>query len=46
MICALGKGGGYLFGSCHNIQNDVPPENIIALFEEGYNFGKYPLLCK
>lgn len=45
MICALGKGGGYLFGSCHNIQNDVPPENIIALFEEGYKSGKYPLSC-
>jgi len=43
MICTFGKGGGYLFGSCHNIQNDVPPENITALFETGYEFGKYPL---
>ena len=44
-ICALGKGGGYILSSCHNIQNDVPPENIIALFEEAYSFGKYPLRC-
>ncbi len=46
IICALGQGGGYLFGSCHNIQNNVSPENIIALFKSGYDFGKYPLNCK
>jgi len=44
MICALGPGGGYIFGSCHNIQNDVPPENILALFNEAYEFGTYPLV--
>ena len=27
------KGGGYLFGSGHNIQANCPPENIIALFD-------------
>jgi len=26
--------GGYIFSGCHNIQNDVPPENIIAMFDE------------
>jgi len=29
----LAPGGGYLLSSVHNIQNDVPPENIIAMFE-------------
>ena len=26
-------GGGYVFSAVHNIQDDVPPENIAALFE-------------
>lgn len=28
----LASGGGYIFGTVHNIQGDVPPENIDALF--------------
>ena len=27
-------GGGYVFQQVHNILSDVPPENIIAMFEE------------
>lgn len=30
----LGKGGGYIFAPCHNIQANTPPENVIAMFEE------------
>ncbi len=30
---ALAPGGGYIFATVHNIQNDVPPENIMAVFE-------------
>ncbi|NQW16450.1 MAG: hypothetical protein HQ478_03085 [Chloroflexi bacterium] len=29
----LGRGGGYVLASVHNIQSEVPPENIIAMFE-------------
>lgn len=43
MIRILGPGGGYLFTSCHSIQPDVPPENIVALFDAAHEFGKYPL---
>ncbi len=43
MIRILGPGGGYLFSSCHSIQPDVPPENIVALFEGAYEEGRYPL---
>ncbi len=39
----LGQGGGFVFCPCHNIQADVPPENIVALFDEALNSGKYPL---
>jgi len=27
------KGGGYVFNTVHNIMPDVPPENIVAMFE-------------
>jgi len=29
----LAAGSGYVFASIHNIQADVPPDNIVALFE-------------
>lgn len=33
IIGILGEGGGYIVNPVHNIQADVPAENIIALFE-------------
>lgn len=30
---ALAPGGGYVFNTIHNIQADVPPENIVAMWE-------------
>ncbi len=32
-------GGGYVFNGIHNIQADVPPENIVALFDAAYEYG-------
>jgi uroporphyrinogen decarboxylase len=32
-IEALAHGGGFVFNTVHNIQADVPPENIIAMWE-------------
>ncbi len=32
-IEALALGGGYIFGAIHNILGDVPPENILAMWE-------------
>jgi uroporphyrinogen decarboxylase len=29
----LGRGGGFVFATVHTIQDDVPPEHILALFE-------------
>ena len=42
-IGALGPGGGYVVDSVHNIQADVPAENIVAMYEEAASFGVYPL---
>jgi uroporphyrinogen decarboxylase len=34
-------GGGYVFAAVHNIQPDVPPENIIAMLEAWKEYGEY-----
>lgn len=35
----LASGGGYVFAHVHNIQANVPPENVIAFFDAAYEFG-------
>jgi len=35
----LGRGGGYILAPCHNLQAVSPPENIVALYETGYELG-------
>jgi len=35
----LGAGGGYIIAPCHNIHAVSPPENIVALYEAGYEYG-------
>ena len=40
-LAALMPGGGYVFTGVHNIQGEVPPENIVALFDTAYAYGKY-----
>jgi uroporphyrinogen decarboxylase len=40
-VRALMPGGGYIFNNCHNIQGEVPPENILALFDTAYECGFY-----
>jgi len=34
----MGEGGGYVLSSCHNIQPDVPVENIIAMFRHAKEY--------
>lgn len=40
-IDALAVGGGYVFNTVHNIQADVPPENILAMWEALQEYGAY-----
>jgi uroporphyrinogen decarboxylase len=42
-ILAFGPGGGYSLGCSNHIQEDVPPENVVALFEIAKDLGRYPL---
>jgi uroporphyrinogen decarboxylase len=37
----LAPGGGFVFTTVHNIQADVPPENIMAMWEAVQEFGAY-----
>jgi len=42
-IRQLGRGGGYVAASVHNLNPDVPPQNIIAMSQAVREFGKYPI---
>jgi uroporphyrinogen decarboxylase len=33
IIKTMGKAGGYVLSTVHNIQEQVPPENIVAMFD-------------
>ena len=35
----LGAGGGYILSPCHNIQPVTPPDNVLAMYEAGYELG-------
>jgi uroporphyrinogen decarboxylase len=36
----LAPGGGFVLTSVHNIQEDVPPENIVAMVDAAVEFGE------
>lgn len=38
----LAPGGGYILAAVHCIQADVPPANVIAMFDEAQRVGRYP----
>lgn len=40
-IDALAPGGGFVFSTIHNIQAEVPPQNIEAMLEALKDYGKY-----
>jgi len=42
-ILDLGPGGGYVVGPVHNIQPDVPPANVVAMYDAAHELGRYPL---
>ncbi|HRT06992.1 MAG TPA: uroporphyrinogen decarboxylase family protein [Candidatus Paceibacterota bacterium] len=42
-IRLLGPGGGFVFATIHNIQPDIPPEKVLAIYETVAECGRYPL---
>jgi uroporphyrinogen decarboxylase len=43
LIRHMAPGGGLVVCAVHNIQADVPPENILALYDSVFAWGKYPI---
>ncbi len=43
LIRELAPGGGYIFAPAHCIQPDVPPENIVTMYDAAFKYGTYPL---
>jgi uroporphyrinogen decarboxylase len=37
----LAPGGGFVCNPVHNIQHDVPTENVIAMHEALFEYGVY-----
>ena len=37
----LAPGGGFVFAPIHNIQSEVPPENVVAMFATAREYGVY-----
>jgi len=42
-ITDLAGNGGYIVAPVHNVQADVPAENVIAMYRTAREFGHYPL---
>jgi len=45
-IAALAPGGGYVLAPAHNLQDDVPPQNVAAMFDAAREYGRYPLRAR
>jgi len=41
LIEIFAPGGGYVFCQVHNIQANVPPENVVAMFDTALEFGRF-----
>jgi len=42
-ILAAAAGGGYILASDHSLHDDIPNENVFALYNAGRKYGKYPI---
>jgi uroporphyrinogen-III decarboxylase len=40
-IRIFGKGGGFVFNTVHNVQGNVPVENLLAMYEAVREYGVY-----
>ena len=42
-IAIWAPNGGFIICAAHDIQSDVPPENVVALYKAAEKWGNYPL---
>jgi uroporphyrinogen-III decarboxylase len=43
LIERMGQGGGILIGSSGGIEDCIPPENILTMYETAHKYGTYPI---
>ena len=41
LIDTMAPGGGFILAAVHNIRPEVPPENLLALFDTALAYGQY-----
>lgn len=41
LVWILKPGGGFVFQQVHNILADVPPANVVAMYEAAFEAGQY-----
>ncbi len=41
VMAALKPYGGYIFSAAHNIQSDVPAENVLTMYQAARKIGTY-----
>lgn len=41
LIDIMAPGGGFILATVHNVRPEVPPENLIALFDTALEYGQY-----
>ncbi|MHB1354404.1 MAG: uroporphyrinogen decarboxylase family protein [Anaerolineae bacterium] len=41
VMSAMKPNGGYIFSAAHNIQHDVPAENVLCMFKAALRLGQY-----
>ena len=41
LIDITAPGGGFILAAVHNIRPEVPPENLVALFDTAWEYGRY-----
>jgi uroporphyrinogen decarboxylase len=39
----LAPGGGYILSPANHVQIDVPPENLVTLYQAARHYGRYPI---
>ncbi len=40
LVSTMNENGGYVFAAAHNIQEDVPPENVVHMFKAARKAGR------
>jgi len=40
LIDIMAPGGGFILATVHNVRPEVPPENLIALFDTALKYGR------